>query len=61
MTKAEKEKLFKPQRWDLYCNGEFVDSFESHAAAKKAKHFAIKSSYKNYTDEYFEIKRRGDK
>ena len=58
MTRAEKEKQFNPQRWDLYCNGEFVDSFESHAAAKKAKYFKNKSASANYTDEHFEIRKR---
>jgi hypothetical protein len=43
-------------RWNLYENEEFIDSFPSHAAAKKAKHFKIKESYMDCLDIHYEIK-----
>ena len=58
MTKEEKKEKYSPKRWDLYENGKYVDTFPSHAAAKKAKHFKIKESYDDMLDLYYEIKPR---
>ena len=57
MTKEEKRKLFKPQRWNLYENGIFIDSFESHAQAKKAKYFKTKEANENWLDLEYTLKR----
>lgn len=38
MTKEEKEQLYRPKRWALYCNDEFVSSYPSHNSAKAALH-----------------------
>lgn len=56
MTKEEKQEMFKPKRWALYENGEFINCFESHTAAKKAKHFKIKEANNDYLDFDYEIK-----
>lgn len=56
MTKEEKRIQFAPKRYALYENGILVDVYDSHAAAKKAKHFYIKESYENWLDCVYEIK-----
>lgn len=59
MTKEEKIEQFKPKRWALYNNGEFVTSFLSHTAAKKALHNRCELMKKypyDYSDDYFTIK-----
>lgn len=56
MTKEEKRKAFEPKSWNLYENGEFIDSFPSHAAAKKAMHFKNKEACDDWLDLYYEIK-----
>jgi len=56
MTKEEKKKMFEPKKWALYENGQFIDCFDSHAAAKKAKHFKTVEANDDYLDFYYEIK-----
>lgn len=56
MTKEEKRKAFEPKWWNLYENGEFIDSFPSHAAAKKAKHFMEVEANADWLDLSYEIK-----
>jgi hypothetical protein len=56
MTKEEKRKLYTPKWWNLYENGNFIDSFPSHNAAKKAKHIKIKEANDDWLDLYYEIK-----
>ena len=58
MTKEEKKEMFRPHKWDLYENGEYKDTFPSHAAAKKAKHFLTKEAYENWLDLDYTIKKR---
>ena len=58
MTKEEKKEMFRPHKWDLYENGEYKDTFPSHAAAKKAKHFLTKEAYENWLDLTYTIKKR---
>ena len=36
MTKEEKRELYRPKRWALYEDDEFVSSYMSHKAAKAA-------------------------
>ncbi len=56
MTKEEKRKAFEPKWWNLYENGEFIDSFPSHAAAKRAMHFKKMEAYDDWLDLDYEIK-----
>ncbi len=59
MTKEEKEQLYKPKRWALYCNDEFVMSYESRNAAKRALHYRCEEAKKypyDCADEYYMIK-----
>ena len=56
MTKEEKKKLYQPKRWNLFENDNFIDSFPSHSAAKKAKHFKIKEAYDDFLDITYTIK-----
>ena len=58
MAKEEKRELFKPHRWNLYENGILKDTFPSHAAAKKAKHFLAKQAYENWLDLDYTIKKQ---
>lgn len=39
MTNKEKAKLYEPQEWALYINGQFYDIYPSHSAAKKSNAF----------------------
>ena len=57
MTKEDKKELYRPKRWALYCNGDFVCTYESHAAAKRAKYFKNKEADENWADETYTIKR----
>lgn len=55
----EKENEFKPKPWALYNNDEFVESFESHKAAKRALHYKCEICKKypyDYADDYYTIK-----
>lgn len=56
MTKEEKERAFAPKRYNLYENGEFIDSFPSHAEAKKAKHFKNAEAHDDMLDLTYTIK-----
>ena len=59
MTQQEKEILYKPKLWALYCNGYFIDYFLSHKAAKRALHYKCMQMKKypyDYVDEYYTIK-----
>ena len=38
MTEQEKIAQYKPKSWALYCNNNFIESFPSHKAAKRALH-----------------------
>ena len=59
MRKEEKRKRYAPKPWALYRNGEFVWSYDSHNAAKRALHekcvLAKKYPY-DYADEYYTIR-----
>ena len=57
MTKEEKQKQFKPQTWNLYENGQYIDTFYSHAAAKRAKYFKTKEASDDMLDLTYTIKR----
>lgn len=56
MTKEEKEKQYAPKRYNLYENGIFIDSFPSHAEAKKAKHRKTVEAYEDMLDFEYTIK-----
>lgn len=59
MTQEEKKLLFRPKPWALHCNNVFVDSFPSHAAAKRALHLKcveMKRYPYDYVDEFYTIK-----
>lgn len=59
MTVEEKQIEFKPKPWALYNNDEFVESFESHKAAKRALHNKCEICKKypyDYADDYYTIK-----
>ena len=59
MTNEEKEQQYAPKRWALYCNDDFVDSFDSHKAAKLALHKKCENMKKypyDCADEYYTIK-----
>ena len=56
---TDKETLYRPKRWALYCNDEFVTSFPSHNAAKRELHYKCEEMKKypyDYEDEYYTIK-----
>ena len=59
MTQEEKKRLYHPKPWALYCNGNFVMSYFSHNAAKRALHYKCENMKKypyDYADEYYTIK-----
>lgn len=59
MTREEKKELYKPKRGAMYRNGEFVRSYLSHKAAKRALHHQCELMEKypyDYFDEYYTIK-----
>ena len=59
MTQKEKQELYKPKPWALYDNDEFLESFESHKAAKRALHYKCEVAKKypyDYADDYYTIK-----
>jgi hypothetical protein len=58
-TKEEKQQLYKPKQWGLYCNDEFVSSYPSHNAAKAALHRKCEDMKKypyDYDGEHYNIK-----
>ena len=59
MTQEEKQEQFKPKKWALYNNEEFITSFDSHKAAKLALHKKCEMMKKypyDYADDYYTIK-----
>ena len=44
-------------RWNLYENGEFIDSFPSHTKAKNAMHWKIVEAKADMLDLYYTIKK----
>ena len=59
MTQEEKKEQFKPKKWALYNNEEFITSFCSHKAAKLALHKKCEMMKKypyDYVDDYYTIK-----
>ncbi len=59
MTKEDKELLYRPKPWALYCNDSFTSSYPSHNAAKRALHHKCEEMKKypyDYCDEYYTIK-----
>ncbi len=56
IIKKFKSEKYKPKPYDLYENGRFIDTFPSHAAAKKKKHFLIVEAYQDMLDLDYEIK-----
>ena len=44
-------------RWDLYENGESIDSFPSHTKAKNAMHWKIVEAETDMLDLYYTIKK----
>lgn len=34
MTKEEKKEFFKPHKWNLYRNEEYIETYDSHREAK---------------------------
>lgn len=59
MTQEEKQLLYKPKRWALYCNNEFISSYPSHNSAKAALHRKCEEMKKypyDYDGEYYTIK-----
>lgn len=54
-NKEEKKELFKPKKWNLYRNGKYVDTYDSHREAKdEARRLNIEANM-NYLDEYYTI------
>jgi len=51
------QELYRPHKWNLYENGEFIEMFFSHKQAKKAKYFKTKEVYKNMLDLTYELKK----
>lgn len=60
MTKEEKRESFKPHRWNLYENGHFIDSFDSHSEAKRVKHKKTVEAKRNWLDLTYTLKRIDD-
>ena len=58
MTAEQIKEMYTPHWWNLYENGEFIDSFPSHSKAKKALHFKLKEANDDMLDLYYEIKPR---
>lgn len=59
MTREEKKELYKPKQWAMYRNDEFVRSYLSHNAAKRALHHQCKLMEEypyDYCDEHYTIK-----
>ena len=44
-------------RWNLYENGEFIDSFPSHTKAKNAMHWKIVEAETDMLDLHYAIKK----
>lgn len=56
MNKKERRKMFQPKKCALYENGELIEVFDSHRAAKTAKYFKQKEADDNMLDLEYEIK-----
>jgi len=59
MTLEEKIAQYEPKSWALYCNNNFIETFPSHKAAKRALHNKCMEMQKypyDYADEYYTIK-----
>lgn len=56
MIKEEKEKQYAPKRYNLYENGLFIDSFPSHAEAKKVKYRKTVEAHEDMLDLEYTIK-----
>jgi len=59
MTQEEKRLLYKPKQWALYCNNEFISSYQSHKSAKAALHKKCEEMKKypyDYDGEHYTIK-----
>ena len=48
--------MFQPKKCALYENGELIEVFDSHRAAKTAKYFKQKEADDNMLDLEYEIK-----
>ena len=57
MTKEQKRKEFRPHHWKLYENGNYVDTLDSHAEAKRVKHWMHVEADKNCLDLTYTIER----
>lgn len=59
MTKEEKDIKYRPKCWAMYNNGNFITTFPSHNAAKRALHekcVEMKKYPYDYADDYYSIK-----
>lgn len=59
IKKKEKQLLYKPKQWALYCNNEFISSYSSKNSAKAALHKKCEEMKKypyDYDKEYYTIK-----
>ena len=57
MTKEEKKEFFKPHKWNLYRNGEYVETYDSNREAKdEMRRLNIEASM-NWLDEHYTIER----
>lgn len=59
MTNEEKQLLYEPKWFALYCNNEFISAYPSHKSAKAALHRKCEEMKKypyDYADEYYAIK-----
>ena len=55
MTQKEKQKLFAPKSYKLFCNGKLVEIIESHKKAKAKKYWLNKEANENMLDEVYSI------
>lgn len=59
MTQEEKDIKYRPKRWAMYNNDNFITTFPSHNAAKRALHkkcVEMKKYPYDYADDYYSIK-----
>ena len=59
MIQKEKQLLYKPKWWALYCNNEFISAYQSHKSAKAALHRKceeMKNAPYECDGEYYTIK-----
>jgi len=57
MTKEEKREMYKPHKWKLYENGEYINTYDSHNEAKKAMHQKMVDARLDWLDLDYEIRR----